>query len=415
MENKDTSYNLIEENRRELIDEIIRNIESGDLTFNDLWSRELARPQNPISGAKYNGGNRLRLGYQAVLKGYQDNRWITFVQAKKEGLKLKEGQKATGCEKWIYTRELKEENKKGEIEKKIIKIKPIGSKFNVFNGEQFQNMPEYIPEAKVTGNEKNKIIDILIESSECEVRIVGQDRAFYMPSEDIIAMPLLKHFYNNDNAIGTLLHEMAHSTGHKDRLNRDKDYSKASYAREELVAEISAIFLEQDLGLELTKDKVENYSAYLKSWLQMFKEDPNEIFRAVVEAEKSSNRILENYNKQLEKEKKLIKESTKEYQEKNPKENIVYADKYRNGELKTLVKENKELYIKEIYRETGLLEKEELFSSINLKTLCGDLIGEKFYSKEKELLVERTYSKGELTKEINHTKGNYSKNNGLEL
>lgn len=451
----DKNYLKLEQHRRELIDEIVKKIEEEELTFRELWNNDLARPQNPISGAKYNGANRLILGFEALKKGYKDPRWITFIQAKKKGYNLKKFSKSASCEKWVYSKEVKEKNEEtGEIEKKIIKIKPVPNRFSVFNAELFENIPEYVPERKAS-QDKLKIINNLIKSSECEVRIVAQDRAFYMPTEDIIALPLIEHFNDDDSAIGVLLHEMAHSTGHSSRLNRENNFSKESYAREELVAEISSIFLEQDLGLELSNEKLNNNSAYLKSWLKVFKEDPHELFRATVEAEKSSNRILERYNEQLEQEKKLIKETIKEYQEKYPGENIIYAEKYENGNLKMILKglepvgdENIELYreylqfytnknleergeflnslpddevkeilkndfnnihfernnilVKESYREDGSLEKEVKLSRFGL-------IKEKVYSFKNELIKERNYLKQDDLKRTN------VKENDLEI
>lgn len=409
----DKNYLELEEHRRVLINEIVDRIESGEVTFRNLWSKDLSRPQNPCSGAKYNGANRLILGFEAVKKGYKDPRWLTFIQAKKEGFKLRKGSKSVSCEKWIYTKEVKEKNKEtGEMEKKVIRIKPFANRFNVFNAELFENIPEYVPE-RTSDQDKVKILDTLIKSSECEVKIVGQDRAFYMPTEDIIALPLIDHFKDDDSAIGVLLHEMAHSTGHINRLDRENNFSKKSYAREELVAEISAIFLEQDLGLELNDEKLNNHSAYLKSWLQTFKEDPNELFRAVIEAEKSSNRILERYNEQLEKEKKLVQETTKEYQVKFPEKNIIYAEKHENGNLKTLIKEGScsidHLFYKQNYRENGTIEKEEIFEKFDLKTLKGQLIGENLYSTKNKLVVEKTYINGKLINEIKNVKKNKEK------
>ncbi|MBC2857032.1 DUF1738 domain-containing protein [Cetobacterium sp. 2A] len=405
-----TNYEKLELNRKELMDEIIKKIESKELTFRELWDNENSRPKNPLSGSKYNGSNRLRLGYQAVKNNYKDPRWVTYIQAKKEGWNLKKESKGTYCEKWIFTKEEKFKDEAGNVIKNIIKIKPFPNSFHLFNGEQFENIPKYIPESinsNSSDKKTTKILNSLIKSSECEVKIVAHDRAYYMPFEDIIALPLLENFYNNDNAIGTLLHEMAHSTGHKDRLDRENNFSKENYAREELVAEISAIFLEQDLGLNLNTDRLDNHSAYLKSWLKVFKEDYNELFKAVIEAEKSSNRILEQYNIQLEKEKLVLKEIIEEAKIKLNISEILYAEKHENNNFKSIVYEKErnvgeKLIYKNLYSEDGMLKVEEIFKKLEIETEIGILLGKNYYSKENKVEREVKYKDGEITSDKNY-------------
>ena len=83
---------------------------------------------------------------------------------------------------------------------------------------------------------------------------------------------------------------MVHSTGHEERLNREQGKKGTNaYAREELIAELGAVFLKQDLGIELKnglgielKNDLESNSAYLKSYLKVLRDDPNELFRASV-------------------------------------------------------------------------------------------------------------------------------------
>ena len=316
-----------QDNRKEIVENILNKIENENLRFQDLWDREAGRPQNPLSGAKYSGGNRLILGYKAVEKGYKDPRWVTFIQAQKEGWKLTKGSKAVSCEKWIYP-EIETLEVDGEILTKLENRKVFPKQFNVFNAEQFENAPKYEYKSLLQKDEAYEIVKDLIKSSEVPVKEIGQDRAYYNGSKDIIVMPLEQHFSKDEGMLSTLLHEMVHSTGHKERLNREQgEKGTNAYAREELVAELGAVFLKQDLGIELKND-LENHSAYLKSYLKVLRDDPNELFRASVEAEKASQRIMENYNEYL-KEKSLEKVKTKEQNpwSKVPKEKIQNKEK----------------------------------------------------------------------------------------
>ena len=66
-----------------------------------------------------------------------------------------------------------------------------------------------------------------------------QDRAYYSSSEEKIVVPLKRQFKDGESFYATLFHEMAHSTGHKSRLDRLKPaiFGSYDYGREELVAE----------------------------------------------------------------------------------------------------------------------------------------------------------------------------------
>ncbi len=274
---------------------IIDKIQNENLTFTDLWNREACRPQNPISGAKYNGGNRLILGFNAVDNDYKDPRWVTFIQAKNEGWKIPKGTKSVTCEKWIFPEKETITDENGEILSKVDNSRPFPKQFNVFNVEQLENVPPLEIPQKLKDEEAYKVIKDLIASSEVPIKEIGQDRAYYNPSEDHIILPPSYTFENDEAILETILHEMVHSTGHNSRLNR-KSGGSNEYAREELVAELGAIFLKQDLGIELKDHSLNNSSAYLESYLKFLRDDPNELFRASAEADKASKRIIDNYN-----------------------------------------------------------------------------------------------------------------------
>ena len=111
---------------------------------------------------------------------------------------------------------------------------------------------------------------------------------------------------------------MVHSTGHVTRLNRDMGgrFGSESYAKEELRAELGAMFLEADLGLQIKGEHFQDHSNYLKSWIQVLQEDYNELFRACSDAEKAVERIYKNYLrvKTIEKERKREEEPLKRHQ-----------------------------------------------------------------------------------------------------
>lgn len=121
--------------------------------------------------------------------------------------------------------------------------------------------------------------------------------AYYVPSVDYVNMPSVSSFRTVEQYYQTLFHELIHSTGHRDRLNRP-DLAEnmavkgaAGYAREELTAEMGAAFLCGAAGLNPTATD-ENSAAYLQFWLGKLKEDKTLLIRAASHAQKAANLIL---------------------------------------------------------------------------------------------------------------------------
>lgn len=86
----------------------------------------------------------------------------------------------------------------------------------------------------------------------------------------------------------TLLHELAHWTGAKHRLDRDQAgrFGSQDYAKEELVAELSSLFISERLGIGLGKEHEDQHAAYLQSWRKALADDHKTLFRAASQAEK---------------------------------------------------------------------------------------------------------------------------------
>ena len=280
-----TAYDRIMEDRKRLVERLIENMKNGDLIFKKGWDVSLLRPTNPVSGVNYLGGNRLRLMDAAIERNYKDPRWMTYKQAQEKGWHVKRGESGVLCEKWIYDKKIKETDENGKTIEKDVKLeKPFPSYFIVFNAEQIEG----IPPLEIIKAEKGQITEIaedFIKSSECKIKEVAQDKAYYSPSEDEIVIPLREAFKSEEAFLRTALHEMCHSTGHESRLN-----------------------------IQLEGEHFNDHTVYLKSWIKVLEEDPNELFRAAVKAEAASERLYNNY---IEKEKELVKQFARETEEQN--------------------------------------------------------------------------------------------------
>ena len=322
-EKKKTAFEKVQDNRKELVNKVIENMEKG-YVWEAGWDINALRSQNPVSGAKYKGINRISLGYIITEKGYKDPRFITFKQAQDNNWKVKRGEHGYLCEYWVWTRKEEKINEKGEKEKVEVPLeRPMVNYFTIFNMEQIEgNYPKFeLP--KLSHDEMLQVANDFIASSRCTIKETAQDRAYYSPSEDHIVLPLRDSFKSTEDFLETTLHEMAHSTGKE--LGRKFGITPSEYAREELVAELSSMFIKADLGIDFGGKHFENHSAYLESWAGMLKKDPNELYRASKEADKVTELLIERY-KDFLKTKENINEKI-EIQKEDNKE-IINANEY---------------------------------------------------------------------------------------
>ena len=169
----------------------------------------------------------------------------------------------------------------------------------------------------------NEEIDSLLAHSKPSVWKSGKDNlSWYCPidqtvnissphynlSKDIIKVPLKNQYKTSDSKEGifadgqafyaTLLHEMAHSTGPKGRLNRDLNgsFGDKKYAKEELVAELSAALISSTMGFD--KRINDNNAKYVSSWLKVLKEEPSFIKTVLSDVGKASDMIIEKIDEQ---------------------------------------------------------------------------------------------------------------------
>ena len=90
-------------------------------------------------------------------------------------------------------------------------------------------------------------------------------------------------------------HELTHSTGHEDRLNRKSltdgtPFGSPTYSQEELVAEMGAAFLCATAGID--DPTIQNSASYINSWLRFLKTDPKALVVAGAQAQKAADFIL---------------------------------------------------------------------------------------------------------------------------
>ncbi len=119
------------------------------------------------------------------------------------------------------------------------------------------------------------------------------NNAYYDSAADQITVPPRGHFKSEGDYYRTVIHEIAHWTGHESRLNRGLDEAKRGtpeYAWEELRAEMASAMICSALGVD---GGLEDHAAYLDEYVKLLKEDRSAIFKAARDAEKIYNAVFD--------------------------------------------------------------------------------------------------------------------------
>ena len=291
----------------------------------------LGMPQN-LSGRNYSGTNSFFLQMDTAMNAYRTPVYMTFMQAQKENLRIKKGAQSMPVIYWDLN--IKDERGKrvaesdyrqmSRGEQSKCEVRPFLRAFSVFNVDQTNleevNKEKYDaivdrfkgPQLRDTqGMYENRALDRMFERQEwiCRVqtdRIV--DGAFYSPARDIVIVPKKEQFNIGKNAeeifkdgmeyYSSALHEMTHSTGTPNRLNRDKGakFGDEKYAKEELVAELTAAMVGNALGFD--KRILNNNAAYMDGWINALREEPKFIVSVMADVNKASKMILEKIDEQ---------------------------------------------------------------------------------------------------------------------
>lgn len=291
----------VSEQRAAVVDRIIADMQRDELEWTKPFA-SVAAPQNPISGTKYKGGNRIHLACLGAERGYEDPRWATFNQAKKAGYRLRKGAKSAIVERWKAIRVdtgaevvAADGVSAEELDASKVFLKCIGF-WSVFNFEELEGAPAWTPPSYDSAADSASVLaDAFIASSRCAISERASDMAFYSPTTDEIVVPLRGQFADNEAFLRTLLHEMTHSTMHPSTpAARDHGgwFGSPSYAYEELIAELGSVFACADQGLTVAADTsqahYEQHVAYLQNWISALQDDPSYLFRAAAVAEKAA-------------------------------------------------------------------------------------------------------------------------------
>ena len=295
-----------DEYHRQFADVIIEQIRQGTAPWQKPWGPgERVLPSNVDTGRSYAGGNSLHLAAVQQSRGYADVRWGTYRQIQARGGQVRKGEQGTRILSFQDHRKIAVTDERGRPVKdnegkRVYRYerlpKPFVRQYTVFNAEQADGLPARPtpttePLWKVHQNAERVLAD-----SGVPVRHVAGDRAFYNLNRDEIVLPERVQFPSANHYYQTALHELGHSTGHPERMNRatlvegmSEGFGSPAYAKEELRAEISAMMTGERVGVGHDPSRG---AAYVEGWVAALEEDPREIRRAAADAQKISDFVL---------------------------------------------------------------------------------------------------------------------------
>ena len=279
-------------------DLIIERLEQGVIPWQQPWNN-YGPATNYMSMKPYLGINQLIL-YGLHSKPF----YLTYKQVSGLGGRVRKGAKSIPIVYWNFIfrhaktrRKIKPDDISSYPPEAIVKTAFL-KYYRVFNIDDILQIDFDIPSLKA--NEKNNPIE------QCEVIISNmkdkptfqhrENQPYYHPVKDYINIPPMGLFKTTVMYYSVLFHELIHSTGHKNRLNRfgNNEISKfnsSSYSKEELVAEIGAAFLNNQTGI-LNRQTLTDSTAYIQGWLNKLRSNKKFIIEASAKAQKAVDYIM---------------------------------------------------------------------------------------------------------------------------
>lgn len=236
------------------------------------------------NGAAYKGINVLALWAAAQTHGYKSRHWLTFKQALALGGAVRRGERGQAI--IFYSDGAPAADGEGDAP---LPTRALLRSYVVFCADQIGGLPVhfYAPPLKPPADNDTALaarfarVPALVEH--------GGARACYNPATDTIHLPPRHAFISPGQYFSTRLHECGHWSGHPTRLARDLQprASLTAYAREELIAELTAAFLGAELNLPVSH--LEDHASYIDHWLDLLDRDPGALLAAAAHAQRAAD------------------------------------------------------------------------------------------------------------------------------
>jgi len=144
--------------------------------------------------------------------------------------------------------------------------------------------------------DRHQRIEAILANSGAKIIHVPGSRPHYHLGTDQIVLPPREQFPSADAYYTAALHALIEWSGHPARLARDLQHPIGStpHTRETLRRDLAALMLSQRLGLTTTEDNIPHArGAKTRAWLRLLDKDPQELVRAITDAEKAANVVIQ--------------------------------------------------------------------------------------------------------------------------
>jgi len=260
-------------------DKITQKLEAGVIPWRKPWNNN-GLAVNWKTQKAYRGINTMLL---------DAGEYATFKQITESGGSVKKGEKSQLVVFWKWLDV--EDKDTGKIEKV-----PFLRYYNVFEiNTQCEGLESKRKDVESFNHNPIEDAESLIKGfKDCPSISFKPGSAYYVPTTDSISVPAISEYKISEEYYSTLFHECIHSTGHKNRLNREgitkiASFGSETYSKEELVAELGASML---CGVcKIDNNTIDNSASYIKSWLRKLKEDSKLIVTAAAQAQKAADYI----------------------------------------------------------------------------------------------------------------------------
>lgn len=433
-----------EEFRKEVADGFIALLKENDnKPFINAWDNAAGRPTSAATGKPYTGLNFMQLLMEQSKKKYNDNRWYTFAAIKVLNKDLVERAEAEGkdlsWEEQIHLRkgskgvtihdtfpERAEKDKEtGEWKYERVSWRKYfeetsklpegvfydikGRTITVFNGDQIANLPRQKEKVNDFDYAEMLLCREIVEGIARNMGVILKhddysNSAYYIADFDCVVLPPVSSFKSEASYYAVALHELAHATGHKKRLNRFPERMDINdRAKEELVAEITSAMMGLYAKDEWIDDKYfENQKAYVQVYIKNIEDKPIFLEDAIRLAFKASDYLDSMINLELVKERvseqeaELVQERIRDAQYRLNGQDLEYSD--MNDEILGMSNESKDLR-----KEIEMTEQKKEYVYINMPKWAVGKSYKSNFDPEKEFVSVRIPNREGDFGKVNHS------------
>lgn len=247
-----------------------------------LWQRDVrgVLPSMPLtrSGGQdvpLSGGNAMLLAQVMVDRGWSDPRFFTQENIAALGLEVQPGAKGTAIQ-FVRPSSAGQQGSAHEV-----------VTFQMFNANEVAGLGVW--ESKRSDWPLETLGTRLLPKFEIDIVHDQVDSAFFDQADGKVHMPPPSAFPTIGAYVGVAIHELSHGSAKDTDRVISGTAGTASFAREELRAEMASMQLSVALGLP---HDISRHQGFVPEWKAILENDPGEFFRAARDAEKMAALVL---------------------------------------------------------------------------------------------------------------------------